>query len=203
MIDQCLEELENIIPKSLFSKIEVDRRTIYLQLNSEFEHELGKKEFFIYDDPEEGLSLSKKDSMKQAGWQVESKYIKSESLLDSIYKFLDCKLIELSFQLKTYDVWGNEEDGYEVNDIVSNSIFKKEVLIYVPTITLILSKKDIIQMLYLNSDVELEWSDFGFTNSNGEFYSWGYFINDENGKPLGEVCLEYSNENIKLLDTIR
>lgn len=200
MIDQCLEELENIIPKSLFSKIEADNKQITLTLNKEFEHELGNEQIIITYH----LATTHYD-----GNYVKIRYGKTdyradlENLDTGIYSVLECQKIDLLFQLKTYDVWGNEEDGYQVNDIVSNSIFKEEVLIHVPTMTLILSKKDVIRMLDLNSDVELEWSDYGFTNSNDEFYTWGHFINDSKGKPLGEVCLEYSDENIKLLDSIR
>lgn len=199
---EILQQLENIVPKYLFSKIEV-KQNIYISLNKEFEYELGKKEFFIVDDVEEGLILLTKDPSKNRGHQVNHKYIKSENILNSIYQFLDCKLVELYFELKMYDVWGNEEDGYQVNDISSNSVFKEEVLVHVPTTTLILSQKDIRHILDFNSNIELEWSDFGFANSDGIFYSWGYFINDENGKPIGEISLKYSDENIKILDSIK
>lgn len=200
MINEILQELENVIPKSLFSKIEADNKQVMLTLNKEFECDSCNEQIIVtyhlanLDHDYNYIDIERNKSTYSGDL---------EDLDVGIYTLLNCQKIELSFELKIYDVWGNEEDGWEVNDIVSNSIFKKEVLIHVPTMTLILSQKDVRQMLDAKEDIELEWSDFGFTNSNDVFYTWGYFINDSNGKPIGEISLEYSDENIKILDSIQ
>jgi hypothetical protein len=67
-----------------------------------------------------------------------------------------------TYTLYHYDLWGNEEDGYEVNDIQVDA-----------------TDEDILYMLNLKSDHEVEWNGLET-----------YYITDANGSPVCELIAE-------------
>src|SRR5574338_197515 len=83
-----------------------------------------------------------------------------------IYQILEIQSKNIYFELSSYDVYGNDEDGYEVNDVYNKQIFSEEVFIFRNEI--ILSDKEVIDLIAWGKDIVVEWNDCYIKSSDGK-----------------------------------
>lgn len=198
MLKQVLELLEKINPPHLFSKIEANKDEIILTINKDYwdlrDHKIIRLQFhsehvdIFRDEFLFGMATS------------------SEEAIQLIYRALNCKLVELEFDEVLYDVWGNEEDGFQVNDQSKWGI-TEEVCIHIPSMSILCNEKDIGKIFKLkNQDLDTEWSDYSIPldEETNLYFDFGYYFSQSsNGKPIGEIRIAYDKKNVDLLNSLR
>lgn len=194
MIEKILTIITDIKPKSLFSKISSDKTKIVLTTSKEIPNlkidqiliEINGSVKLFTKEINESFKFTKKSSL--------------ENLINDIYEILKCRLLPLIIKINYYDVWGNEKDGWDVNDIVGSSQWTEELLIS-EFDDILLSDKEIKELITkdFNLDINIEWSDYTILLKNGDYFSFGYYFNDRNGKPIGEIFISDDQKNIELL----
>lgn len=198
MIDKILEIISEIKPKSLFSKITSDASNIILTTSKEIPNLKVDK---ILVEVNGIIRLSTKEINNERFKFI--KETKIESIVSDIYEILKCRLLALKMQINYYDVWGNEKDGWDINDVIENTKWTEELLIS-EFDDVLLSDKEIKELIseifgYTSLKFEIEWNDYTFNLKNGDYFSFGYDFNELNGKPLGTLFITDDMENIQLL----
>lgn len=196
MLNQILELLEKINPPHLFSKIEASKDEISLTINKDYWDLRDHKIIRMHFHPN-SISVHKDDQFKGIATSP-------EDCLKLIYRSLNCKLVELEFDEVLYDVWGNEEDGFQVNDQSKWGI-TEEVCIHIPSMSILCNKKDIGKIFKIEDrTLDIEWSDYGIPLNDTKYFEFGYYFSQSsNGKPIGEIRIAYDKKNIDLLNSLR
>lgn len=195
MIEEILNIITEIKPKSLFSKISSGKSNIILTTSKE-----------IPNLKIDQILIEINGSIKLYTKEINSSFnfIKNsslENLINDIYKILKCRLLSLKLKINYYDVWGNETDGWDVNDIAGSSQWMEELLISEFDDVLLSDKeiKELIKKDFNLDDVKIEWSDHTILLKNKDYFSFGYYFNNKNGKPIGEMFISDDQNNIELL----
>lgn len=192
MIEKILAIITEIKPKSLFSKISSDNSNIILTTSKEIPNLKIDKLLIEYNDK---IRVSVKELNADRFKFIKESEI--ENLEKDIYSALKCRLLALKMQINYYDVWGNENDGWDINDVSGSTKWTEELLIS-EFDDVLLSDKEIKELVEIHN-IEIEWSDYSFNLKNGDYFSFGYYLNHSNGKPIGEIFITNDQENINLL----
>lgn len=76
-----------------------------------------------------------------------------------------------SYNLYGYEVWGNEDEGFEVNNVYKIESYDIDIEA---------TESDILKIIEASENVEID--------NNCGFWPYAlYFIDKNNGKPLGEL----------------
>src|SRR5574338_446329 len=161
IIDNILKCVTEIKPKSLIKKINSSKNQINLFFNE------------FYDFPFKKLNITwswLEDEIFIFGEETGEKVFKDtgsiKEIPNIIYQILKIQSKDIYFELSSYSVNGNNEDGYEVNDIYNKQIFSEEVFIFRNEI--ILSDKEVIDLIAWGKDIVVEWNDCYIKSSDGK-----------------------------------
>jgi hypothetical protein len=198
MISKILEIVSEIKPKSIFQEIYSNYNSVILTTSKDLPN-LKIDKILIEISQENYIKIYSKQLLDERfTFQKISSF---DSIEKDVLSIMKCKRVPVNLQINYYDVWGNENDGWDVNDISSYHKFTEELLIS-EFDDVLLSDKEIIQNL-LNTDddsIKIEWSDYTIPLNKGDYFAFGYYFNDKKtGRPIGEIFIINDEENIQNL----
>lgn len=97
-------------------------------------------------------------------------------------------MLKTEWEVWTYDVWGNEEDGWDVND---RTCVCRRLQVECIVKTWNRGTPQQFSSAELPVRVMLDWFGGEATNDGDDLH---YYFEDENGKPLGEmICTSHES----------